>query len=504
MARYGTFKYSEEKYGASVNTNLLLALEIDWDNDNVFDGSNEAVRMTRFQTERGRDFYLSADGNGFETNPIGYAICTLDNYDGKYDPWNTLSELYGYLATGKKARLWLRNGIDGTDYHLITGILTDIKPYGRKDEVDLVIDCGMRWLQDRTPSVQLHEGIYADDAIELILDDISYPSIWGRAIDTAPDPIGYWWTTGKKAKSEIEDIANSGMGYFFVAADGTATYYSRHRTDTSVMTITEDEILKTVSLPQPWEFQRNIIKVNAHPLIEQAESNLWTLRETPYVDDGDSIVIWLEYTYGGTNISAVDVIDPVATTDYTMNTASDDSGSDLTSGWSVVANKFSKTAKLTLTNNSGSGGYVTLATIRGKAVTSPDVTTVIEEGTGADDYPREMELDLPWQQDYNTAVDFAGFLKGFLGSPNAFPTIIIENRPEIQFGLELYDRVTLQLDSLGIDQDFRVGKIKHKSKSDTCQLVSTEISFFPAYDTGGSLYWILGQSLLGSETYMGW
>ena len=115
-----------------------------------------------------------------------------------------------------------------------------------------------------------------------------------------------------------------------------------------------------------------------------------------------------------------------------------------------------------------------------------------------------MELDLPWQQDYNTAVDFAGFLKGFLGSPNAFPTIIIENRPEIQFGLELYDRVTLQLDSLGIDQDFRVGKIKHKSKSDTCQLVSTEISFFPAYDTGGSLYWILGQSLLGSETYMGW
>ncbi len=502
MARYGTFKYGEEKYGVSVNENLLWALEVDWDNDNVFDGQNEASRMTRLQTERGKDYYLSASGDGFDVPPIGFAIATVDNYDGRYDPWNTSSPLYGYLKPGKKVKLWLRDGIGGTDYPILTGILTDIKPYGRNNEVDLVIDCGLRWLQDREPAVELKENIYADDAINYILDDVKWPSIWGRMIDSAPDSIKYWWTQGTKAKSEIEDLANSGMGYFFVANDGAATYRSRHYVDASITTITEDQLLKEVEFPQPWEFQRNIIKINAKPRIEQAEQDLWTYREITSVSAGETIEIWAEYTYDGENVPAVDVVDPVATTDYTMNTNESGTGSDLTSDFTVTVYKFSKTAKLTIKNDSANTGYITLLKIRGKPIYAPDNTGVVEEGIGADEYPRTLELDLPWQQDYNTAVDFAKFLASFLASPQYFPTILIQGRPELQFGLELYDRVTLNIASLGINQDFRVGKIRHTSVSETLQLITTEIKLFPSYDI--SSFWRIGVSLLGVDTIMGW
>ena len=64
MSRYGTFKYSTQKYGVSVNPNLLWALEVDWDDDGVFDGSNDAVRVTGLRSERGDQYFISGDGRG--------------------------------------------------------------------------------------------------------------------------------------------------------------------------------------------------------------------------------------------------------------------------------------------------------------------------------------------------------------------------------------------------------------------------------------------------------
>lgn len=505
MARYGTFKYSQQKYGASDLDTLLWALEVDWDGDDVFDGSNEAGRMVNMQTERGNDYFLSSDGNGFDPMGIGNAIITLDNHDGRYDPYNTSSPLYGYLEPGKKIRLSVKNGSTGTLYRVFSGILQDIQPFGRWDTVDLIMEDCWRWLADRDANTELYQSIYADAAIGHILTSVSWPDIWGSALDSAPDVMPYWWATGKKAKTEIEDLANSGLGKVFVAADGKLKYYSRQKSDSPVMVLTEDILGKDITIPQPWEFKRNIIKIKTHPRTLQSSQVIWTLRDTPKIDAGDSITIWAPYTYDGDEVPALDVISPVITTDYTANSAADGSGTNHTADITVAASIFSNTAKLVYTNGAALSIYLTLAQLRGKPINSPDMSEIIMEGAGSTTYPKTLEIDLPWQQNYNAGYDLAVYLADFLGESQPFPTIFVRGRPEIQFGLDLYDKVTLRLDSWGIDGNFWIGKICHKCMI-TTQDILTEFKLFPIYKPPVDNYWYLGTaglSELGVTTYLG-
>ena len=505
MTRYSLFKYGDgTKYGASVNPNLLWALEVDWDNDGVFDGSNEAVRVVGMRCERGDNYYLSGDGRGFESHGIGIAILRLDNYDGRFDPYNTAGPLYGLLKPGLRVRLRVRDGIGGTDYSVITGIVQDIKPYGRRGEVDIILEDGWRWLSNRDVSVSLQSDIYADDAIMAIADAAAYP--FGYELDSGPDLIKWWWATGKKAKADIEDIANSGVGNVFIAADGKLKYYSRQRATDPSMTLHEGELLKDIMIPQPWEFQRNIVKLSVKPRVVQSSQEIWTLNDKPAVTAGKSITIWEPYSYNNARVPATDVITPEATTDYTANSTVAGDGDDKTSDISISISKFAETSKIVYTNNDAATVYLTFAQLRGKPINAPNTSLIIEEGTNADTTPRVLELDLPWQQDYNIGVNLAEYLLDFLQSIQYFPTVLIEGRPSIQFGLDLYDVVSLTLDEWGVDANFRIGKITHKSLNPTMQLIQTELKLFPIYIPPVPNYWSLGEagfSELGVTTYLG-
>lgn len=507
MARYGTFKYGDgTKYGASSNDNLLYALEIDWDDDDLYDGGNEARRIFKMRSERGRNYLISGDGKGFDPEQTGILILTVDNYDGRFDPYNAGGDLYGNIEPGKKCKFWVRDGIGGTDYDLFTGVLADVQLIGRNNEADLIIDGAWRWLQDRDAKVELQESKTADQCISAALTAAEWPSEWGSSLDTGPDTIDYWWATGK-AKKEIEDLANSGLGNVFVAADGTLKYYSRQKTDDPVMVITEDVILKDVLMPQPWEFKRNIVRVSTHPRKLESSQVIWTHNEAPGIEASESITLWARYKYDGVEVPAKDVITPASTTDYTANAQADGGGADYTSDITVSITKYAHVSKITYTNGNANKAYLTLAQIRGKPVSSPDTSDIIVEGTGASTRPRLLELDLPWQQNYNTGKDLADVLLAFFEDQQYFPTIFVRNRPSIQFGLELYDKVSLTLDTWGIDANFRVGKISHRFMNTTGQDVLTEFKLFPYYVPPVPTYWYLGtvgKSELGAATYLGY
>lgn len=108
MARYGTFKYSTEKYGKTttgIPNNILYSFHVDWDGDGSYDGNyNEALRVLSWSVDRGRDSVINPSGDGFTPYGIGTMRVTLDNKDGRYDSWNSASPLYGTSAPGKKAQ----------------------------------------------------------------------------------------------------------------------------------------------------------------------------------------------------------------------------------------------------------------------------------------------------------------------------------------------------------------------------------------------------------------
>ena len=67
-----TARYSDTVYGNPLITYgartkdrpLTWILLIDWDNDGVFNGDNEAGRIFDLETTNGRQFFMKSDGSG--------------------------------------------------------------------------------------------------------------------------------------------------------------------------------------------------------------------------------------------------------------------------------------------------------------------------------------------------------------------------------------------------------------------------------------------------------
>jgi hypothetical protein len=80
-------------------------LGVDWEGTNASsDYTDEAGRVLKYTIDRGRDAVIGSEGGGFEKQSPGKMILEVDNFDGRYDPWNSSGELYGKLMPGKRVR----------------------------------------------------------------------------------------------------------------------------------------------------------------------------------------------------------------------------------------------------------------------------------------------------------------------------------------------------------------------------------------------------------------
>lgn len=498
MGRYGIDYYGSQYYGGTTE-NLLIGFQVDWDDDDDFGSRNEADRITSIVSVRGKDHYINADGIGFEPNQIGQMIIRLNNFDGIYDPRNSSSDLYPYVEPGHKVKFFVKDGSEGLLYSVFVGILQDIIPNGYNTTVDFIVEDGNRWLYDRETNTTTL-GTSVPGCMTYVLDSVNWPDIWGSNLDTTgSDNIDPFWGEGR-AKNSLESLANSFLGFFFIAKDGKATYYSRNKGDTSVITINDSEALKQVEIPQPWEFKRNIITIKSNKRSQATDQTVWSFPEVLSIANGESVTITAEYNYNGQVVGVEGV-----SFDKTANAQEDGGGADLSSGFDLTySGSYATKTNVIVTNNSGSNGYLTSLTATGDPFYIPYQVYAVEEGDDAATRPKSLYLDLTWQGSYYTAQSFAEFLVSFLGEPRLFPTIYIEGRPDIQFAIDLYDIVTLNITSLNINYEFRVLKIKHTSLYENLQSFRTEIKLMPTYGEAGVSQWILGTSLLGTDTYLGW
>jgi hypothetical protein len=477
MARYNTFKYGTQKYGASTAANLIWGLEVDWDDDGAFSGAIEAGRVVGVSIERGRNYLISSNGDGFNPIQPGRMRVMLENHDGRYDAFNAESPLYPNVEPGRFARLHVRSGANS--YTLFNGSVLDIRPSRKTQLAALEVEDGLRWLQDESVSTQIYKNIYAGQAIGAVLDAVQWPDeIWARNIATGADLLDYWWARGRSAMEEIRAVVDSEIGHFFHAAGGTFVFRSRQTNQTATISVNQGQISTDLETPQPWDVRRNSIRVTANVITVGPSVTVWSAPKEIALDPGASLEVIADFGGG-----VINLVDPVAMTDYTAFSQSNGIGTDLTGSIRVMMTGFAESARIHVINQGSQLAYVNFLQIRGNPLRQAAMTAQANLDVRR---PQTLTLDLEWQQDVNNPASFADQLLKYLSGVGMLPKLVIENRPEIQFAVDLFDLVNVDIAALGISGIFRVGSIRHEWMSSNGQAVRTtwKLEPYQSYD-----YW---------------
>lgn len=500
MARYGDFLYgSGVKYGLTANANLLWSVEVDWNGDGLFDGSNEAHRVQSISFTRGRDKLFTSGQNGesgFARFQVGQAQIVLENSDRRYDPYYATSPLYPNVLPGREVRIKVRNGATGSVYSVFRGKIDSINRSGYHSDptVTMTVVDGWQLLSDRRATVALRTNATTDQVIGDVLDDAGWLATWGRSLDVGSDVIPYAWVNDQSCFDAIHDLAESELGLAYVAWDGKFTFLSRHTLTltNSVFTLDQANVLNEPVVDNPWDVVKNKVSVKAFPRSLQSSGEIWRLTDVPLLVPGQAMTVWGTYRDSAYNETiAQNVIDPAATTDYTMNTQADGLGTNLTASFTVVASKFAGSVKLVVTNGGTVAGYITLLKIRGQALALQNVSASVSESSASQAAygVRQLTIELPYQQQAAVAVDLSDWLISWLATPLPSIQVEIENAPTLQFAYDIGTYLTFTSAFLGLNLRMRICKIRHEGK-EKLQGIKTTWTLEPVGDFVA--YWQLG------------
>ena len=476
MSLYGSFKYGTDvKYGVGVTTgNLLWSFVVMW--DGVWWGPNEAYRrMTNLTVKRGRQNMLAAGGGGLESFGVGDLVGIFDNEDGRFDPFNVDSPLYPNVSPGKFVRIAVRDDSTGIDYGVMRGVIADIQPIrqGTKDAVRIVVHDGLQWLRDKVINVGLQQNVEKVLPFARITEYADWPSTeW--PLSALPDATihAYYWAWNQGGYEALDEWNRAEWAVAFHGREGTLYWKPRTYSQLRTFNISQDEILTDIGRSQPWENVRTIVKTYSSPMIlDTINDILWQLQTVPAILDGATFFIepvfkWMEWQPCGASM----------TFGFTVNAQADGGGADLTGDCVLVADsQVGEGARLWLTNNSGSDGFITDFRATGDAIYALSVDIrVVEDATAKATYgSRTLMNTSRWIADTEYAQTLGTWLLDNLKDPTTFPIIQMEDRLVNQFNPDLHDKIILRVPKLRLRKVFRAGSIEHQWLNENGQSVKT-------------------------------
>lgn len=373
----------------------------------------------------------------------GIMNVVLNNYDGAY----TAGESTALAGWKKGAPIKLTLTYDGEPYIRFLGVVDEIQLTSNQRGYTTAAVTAVDWMNYAaehpivTPSLQTN--LRADQALKLLLADMPVQPV-SRQLDTGDNtfPSIFDLTSQRSVcYAEMAKLVESELGYIYLRKDkntGEQLVFekaSRRTGLTALKTIPKltaelgyllqedgDKILQEdgddilVEEVEAFTFADNMqdliiehgentanrIKVTAHP--RKADTStvvLYQLGRYMQIGGGQTLTWTANYAdpNGGRGCGGFDMIEPVATTDYTVNSASDGSGSNLTSSAVVSVVFGANNAVVTFKNTSTTAGYITLFKLRGKGLyTYADVEAAEEDADSIGDYGTfEREFDLPYQ-----------------------------------------------------------------------------------------------------------
>jgi hypothetical protein len=233
--------------------------------------------------------------------------------------------------------------------------------------------------------------------------------------------------------TEFAKLAGSELGFVYIKRDTTQgeTLVFESRTQRAAKQtnswIVDDRRLREFKAARTRDDIRNHIKLSLHPrrLDSAATAVLFSIpplvvsASTPstllYVAGAmypDFIFPYRDEEQKGQRIGGRNMIAPVATTDYTANSAADGSGTDLTANFTVMVTFGGNSAILSVFNRGPGDAYLTKLQIRGQGVYSFENMVIEASDTASINMygENEMSFDMPYQNSVFVASDAAYYL----------------------------------------------------------------------------------------------
>lgn len=452
--------------------------------------TNETTRLLSFVLEEGGDTELD------DPRPSKCTL-TLDNYDSRFNPWNTGSPLSPNVLPGKTVIVQLDTGSGFAtawwgyiqDLDLVSG--------GAEKRVVVTAYDSFYSKQNIFPNIAMQVGPTTVD--ELLGTTIH--AVYGTR-GTSPDVVRYFCNHGNKTTADLAlELTRSDCG--ILAGNGWDTYVPRQY-DTVLAefdprneyTLAEADI-SDISINTPWSNIYNVITVNCQPYQKQAVAVLWTLFDASiYVPPGGSVEVWAPFTdTKGNEVAADDIVTPVATTDYTANAGVGGTGGDMTAYMSVDNTNYGVKSLLTISNTHASAGlYVTTLQIRGAPIATSNATVTVEDATSKALYgERRLTRDCPYIQSVSQATDYANALLYWYKEPTKEVTVRTVSYLPDGASWKPEDFVTVTAPTYQIDERMRIIHRRLEVSGPGLDAVST-VKMVSTYRRE---YWLLDDDVRG-------
>ena len=228
--------------------------------------------------------------------------------------------------------------------------------------------------------------------------------------------------------SELSRICASELGYSYIKGDtvggGTFVWESRAtRAALSTPSYTLSNSMTSLATGRSRNEIINHVQVGVTSRdVGSIPEVLYSLQSKPSMQNAETITLFGPYrdpSESRSKIAGLDMIEPVALTDYAMNTLADGSGADVTSSHAVTVYAGANGARFDITNNSGAASFITSLQIRGTAIRFTPVVAEAEDIASQNTYgANTLSFAMPYQNDAGRGAGAAQYTLSIYSSPS--------------------------------------------------------------------------------------
>ncbi len=504
----------------------MWTIYVDWDGDFDFNAPSEAIwpDVVEASWRLGmRAAYQSvADENT--------CTLTLRNTDGKYNPENTASPLYGQLVPQRLVKISAT--VDGQEVPLWRGWIDSIEPEWQRagaqtGETVAKIECigGKGYLSRHELNLPLQQNKTADQIIDLALQRAALPpavgGVWilGQSrlgidtrlaaqsdyadLDTGLATIGtYGDVRGegetKTAYKVIQEVTEAERGRFFFARDGKAVFWNRHHLilNSQTLTATLDTSGALGARPTAIAYHYgddlvNSVAVTAYPRKTTGSSTLWALDTALDIGPGSTLELEAPYTVDG---------QPAGGANVTPTGAVFSQGSG-----TVTLDESAERALLSIANSGTNTATLSGLALEGDALTSHNQIVIrAQDDESIAQYGRraEMRLNLQALEDADLARQIAETELARRSTPvGHIRNFEMTRAPDGAYlDWTLGTRVRLAAPELGHAAEYFIMGEAHRIGPG----LATHTAKYTLEPANANAYWVLGVSQLGIDTRLGY